>query len=576
MNKDLNWGYKTVPQKDVADRSVDYSRGKGLGGSSAINFGIFTIGAEGDYEEWARLVGDDAFSWKQMQARMKKLETFHRELPAGLDASKYAAPRAEDHGSSGPLHIGYANEWESNLLPVIDVFEQAGYPLNPDHNSGNPIGMSVLVSSSHNGVRSTARDLLLDLPDNVTINTHTTVRRLLFSGTKAIGVETTTGAHHLATKDVVLSAGALDTPRILMHSGIGPPSQLAHFSIPLLHPSPFIGQNLRDHALTRLVYKRTPASGSGRPAFYSAAAQPVRDAALAQWQSDGTGPWAKYACELAMGYFKLPGLVASEEFAALPGEVRGYLMGATVPHYEVLTHFPVHWMMPGFEEGDLEYAALLVFLYNGQARGEVRLQSGDPEVPLLYDPKFLSTEFDRRAAVEAMRDVLRFTEVEAWKRDTVGVIAAPAAGAGATDEELLGYWRETMSSSWHMTGTVKMGKEGDEEAPVDADFRLRGVEGVRVADMSVVPVLVSGHTQAVACEWSFFSPPPPPPLLVVVTRNANLCQMSRDGHARTRSSRSMGWSRGQTLIFNGGGHSILLVSCLSPAPLYFHCLLGIP
>lgn len=501
MNKDLNWGYKTVPQKDAADRPVDYSRGKGLGGSSAINFGVFTIGAEGDYEEWARLVGDDAFSWKQMQARMKKLETFHRELPAGLDASKYAAPRAEDHGSSGPLHVGYANEWESNLLPVIDVFAQAGYPLNPDHNSGNPLGMSVLVSSAHNGVRSTSRDLLLDLPPNVTIKTHTTVRRLLFSGTTATGVETSTGTTHLATREVILSAGALDTPRILLHSGIGPPAQLAQFSIPLLHASPYIGQNLRDHALTPLVYKRTPASGSGRPDFYAAAAQPKRDAALKQWRADGTGPWAKYACELAMGYFKLPELVASEEFKALPAEVRGYLGGSTVPHYEVLTHFPVHWIVPGFRDEDLEYAALLVFLYNAQARGEVRLQSGNPEVELLYDPKFLSTEFDRRVAVEALREVLRLTEVEAWKRDTVGVIAAPAAGAGATDEELLGYWRQTMSSSWHMTGTVKMGKEDDPEAPVDVDFRLRGVEGVRVADMSVVPVLVNGHTQAVACEY---------------------------------------------------------------------------
>ncbi|KAK0749981.1 putative glucose dehydrogenase [Schizothecium vesticola] len=496
MNKDLNWGYQTVPQKDAADRPLDYSRGKGLGGSSAINFGVFTIGAEGDYEEWARVVGDEAFSWKQMQSRMKKLETFHRELPAGINASKYAAPRAEDHGSSGPLHVGYANEWESNLLPVIDVFEQAGYPLNLDHNSGNPIGMSVLVSSAHNGVRSTARDLLLQLPDNVVVKTNSTVRRLILDGTKVIGVETSTGARHLACKEVILSAGSLDNPRILMHSGIGPADQLTKHSIPIVLPAPAIGQNLRDHAFTPLVYKRTPASGSGRAQFYGTKNQPVMDAALEQWKRDGTGPWAKYACELAMGYFKLPGLVASPEFRALPAAEQAYLNRPTVPHYEIITHFPIHWFLPGFKDEDLDYAAFLVFLYNAQARGSVTLQSGDPEVPLRYDPAFLSTEFDRRMAVEALRDVLRFTQVPAWAKDTVGVIAAPPADA--TDEELLGYWAQTISSSWHMTGTVKMGAEGDGEAAVDVDFRLRGVEGVRVADMSVVPVLASGHTQAVA------------------------------------------------------------------------------
>ncbi|KAK1829341.1 hypothetical protein QBC39DRAFT_392602 [Podospora conica] len=495
LNKDMNWGYQTVPQKHAGNRTLDYSRGKGLGGSSAINFGVFTIGASGDYDEWARLVDDDAFSWPEMQARLKKLETFHRQVPPGINASTYASPLASNHGSSGPLHVSYAAEWESDLPPLLSAFHSAGYPLNPDHNSGNPLGMSVLISSAHAGLRSTARDLLLSLPPNVAIQTNTTVRRLVFSPTDptlAIGVETTTGARLLAAKEVLLAAGALNSPHILMHSGIGPPDQLAKFNIPLVHPSPEIGSNLRDHAFAPLVYRRPPGSPrSDRAQFYHPANQPLRDAALAQWQTDGTGPWATYACELGMGYFKLPSLATTPEFLALPPDVQAHLNRPTVPHYEVLTHFPVHWFAPElFPEGDdYEYAALLVFLYNAQAKGEARLQSADAAVPLGFDPGFLGEGFDRRVAVEAMREVMGFAEGEGWE-----VRAAPE---GKGWEEVEGYWRGAVSSSWHMTGTVGMGADGGEK-PVDGDFRVRGVRGVRVADMSVVPVLASGHTQAVA------------------------------------------------------------------------------
>lgn len=188
MNKDMNWGFKTVPQEHCDNRELDYSRGKGLGGSSAINFGVYTVGARDDYEEWARIVGDDSFRWSQMQQRYKQLETFHGEIPSGIDA-KYAAPKPDDHGDSGSLHIGYAKEWEQDLPPVLDLFEKAGFPLNPDHNSGNPIGMSVLINSSHKGVRSTANDLLTPGYENLTILTGSPVQRIILEGTKAVGVE---------------------------------------------------------------------------------------------------------------------------------------------------------------------------------------------------------------------------------------------------------------------------------------------------------------------------------------------------------------------------------------------------
>ena len=184
----MNWGYKTTAQEHCDNRELDYSRGKGLGGSSAINFGVFTRGAKANYDEWARLVGDDTFAWDRIKARFNDLETFHGDLPPGVD-KKYAAPDPENHGTEGPLHVGFAPEWERDLPPMLDVFEQAGFPLNPDHNSGNPIGMAPVINSSTGGRRSTANDLLTPLPENVTIVTESPVERLVLEGNRAVGVE---------------------------------------------------------------------------------------------------------------------------------------------------------------------------------------------------------------------------------------------------------------------------------------------------------------------------------------------------------------------------------------------------
>jgi choline dehydrogenase-like flavoprotein len=184
----MSWGYKTTPQPSCGNRELDYARGKGVGGSSAINFGVFTIGPRDDYEEWARLVGDDAFQWSKIQARFKALESFHSEPPAGVD-KKYASPNMSEHGTSGPLKVGFSSECEKDIPSLLDAFEQAGFPLNPDHNSGNPLGMSLLISTASNGLRSTAKDLLLNSPENLTIITASPVQRVILDGKKATGVE---------------------------------------------------------------------------------------------------------------------------------------------------------------------------------------------------------------------------------------------------------------------------------------------------------------------------------------------------------------------------------------------------
>ncbi|KAF5020737.1 hypothetical protein F66182_7239 [Fusarium sp. NRRL 66182] len=490
MNRDMNYNYKTTPQEHADNRELDYSRGKGLGGSSAINFGVYSVGARDDYEEWARIVGDDTYRWDRIQARFKSLETFHGALPEGIDC-KYAAPKPENHGCSGKLHVGYAKEWEKDLPPVLDLFENAGFPLNPDHNSGNPLGMSVLINSSCNGRRSTSNDLLTPRPENLTILTNSPVQKVVLEGNKAVGVEAN-GKTYLASKEVVLSAGSLNTPHILMHSGIGPKDQLEQFGLPVVKDVPRVGQGLRDHMFTPLVYTRKEGDTARAP-FYGD--QKIMDEALEQWRRDGTGPWTKFACELGIGWFKLDKLTQTEEFKALPADQQAYLTKETVPHYEILTHFPIHWFIPQFPSSSLNYSCILVFYYNAQSRGEVTLQSADPNVPLKFDPKFLAEPFDRRVAIESLRDAFRLVKSDGYARDNVAMLAGPQ---GDSDEELLAHWRSTISSSWHMTGTTKMGKKGDADAVVDSNFKLIGFEGLRIADMGVVPILASCHIQSVA------------------------------------------------------------------------------
>ncbi|XXH00053.1 hypothetical protein Hte_006395 [Hypoxylon texense] len=494
QNAAMNWGYKTAPQEHCAGRELDYSRGRGLGGSSAINFSVFSVGARRDYDEWARLAGGDgAFAWDRMKARFRRLESFDPRPPEGVPA-KYAAGKPEDHGDRGPLKTGFVGvEAEKDVLPMLELFERAGFPLNPDHNSGDPIGMGLGINSSRKGLRSTATDLLALASENLTIITDSPVQRVVLEGKKAVGVESN-GKKYFASKEVILSAGALDDPKILMHSGIGPKAQLEKFGIPVVQDVPAIGQGLRDHAFVPLAYARS-SGDADRAAFY--ADEAAMAAALEQWKaSEGTGPWARFGCQMPIGWFKLPRLAASREFRDLPAPERDFLSDPTVPHYELLTHFPLHWVTPGgFPAAALNYTCFLVFLYNAQARGEATLRSADPRAPLRFDPKFLSTAFDRRAAVEALRDANRVARHEAFVSENVATIAGPA---GESDDEMLEYWRRNIGSSWHMTGTVKMGKAGDEDAAVDNNFRLVGFEGLRVADMSVVPLIASCHVQAVA------------------------------------------------------------------------------
>ncbi|KAJ5151602.1 hypothetical protein N7492_009897 [Penicillium capsulatum] len=489
MGEQMNWGYKTTPQEYCSGQQIDYSRGKGLGGGSAINFGVYSIGARDDYDQWATEVADDMFSWKQMQARFINLETFTGDILAA-ENRKFAQPNAADHGHVGGLATGYAQEWDSDLPLVLDALEQAGLQRNLDHNSGNPLGLGLTINSASKGRRTTGADLLAGVPDNLVIITDSPAQRVILEEKRAVGVESN-GKKYMATKEVILSAGSLDTPRILMHSGIGPAKELQKFNIPVTHDLPAIGQGLRDHFFVPLILTRNPATND-RTAFYGNNA--AMAAAQTQWEKDNTGPWTKYACQIGSGWFKSNRITSSPEFQALPNSVRDFMNRETVPQWELIAGFPVHFLFPDLFK-DYSYICLAVFLMNEQSVGEVRLQSSNPDVPLLFNPRAMEHPFDRRACIEMYRHLLEVTQHPSFAKDTTATVLGPKSDS---DEDILQFWKDNLSSAWHMTGTVKMGKPGSVDAAVDSHFRVFGIENLRVADMSVVPVLTNNHTQTTA------------------------------------------------------------------------------
>jgi choline dehydrogenase-like flavoprotein len=480
---ELGWNYKTVAQPQLGGRVMDYDRGKGLGGSSAVNFSAWNIGPKGDFEELAKRTGDEAWGWENSKRLFKSLEDYHGtapNVPVGME--QYLKPDTNNHGKGGPLKIGFPAKWEADTVEMVDIYEKAGYKLNLDRGGEEYLGMGISPNTAFKGYRSTAADLLDNAPSNLHIVTHAEVSKLRLEGNRAVGVVLIDGRSFNATQEIILTSGSLDSPKILIHSGIGPRDSLLKFNIPIAHLNDNIGQGLRDHCHTFITWERKEGS-SQRPAFFNNPKS--REVAQAQWDKDHTGPLAEIFCGFAMGFFKNEDALKSEEFRQLPQAEQDLALHPSIPTHEIMLG-PASFEYIFDPINSPALASIAVFLSNTQSIGEVTLQSADPKVPLLFDPKFLSHQFDRRVAVESIRDILRVAATPAFQKDTIKMLYGPKSDS---EEDILDFWKETVGSTWHMTGTLKMGKSEADGACVDSDFRVHGVKGLRVADMSVIPLM---------------------------------------------------------------------------------------
>jgi choline dehydrogenase-like flavoprotein len=310
----MNWHYKTTPQTHLEGQEIDYSRGKGLGGSTAINFCAWTVGPRDDYDEWARIVGDERFAWKNVKSVLKRISNLDPSIPDHR-LKHVVSPKMEEHSTKGNLHLAYGEKWLPDVGDVFVAAEQVGHRVNQDVNNGDPIGLgmgSVCIAKDFRATSSSA--YLSHPPPNLNIMVNAPIARVLFAEKRSTGVETIDGRRLVARKEVILSGGALNTPQILKLSGIGPTEELKKHGIPLVCDLPMVGENLQDHC------------------FSTVGIVLEKDTSLP--------PGPETQSPTPMGWFKLPSVTTSPEFAQLPTRVQQHMQKPTVPAMELATVRP--------------------------------------------------------------------------------------------------------------------------------------------------------------------------------------------------------------------------------------------
>jgi choline dehydrogenase-like flavoprotein len=482
----FNWNYHTTPQKDLKNREIAYHRGRGLGGSSSINFAFWTVGSNEDFNEWAKQVGDESFNWKNAQRRFKNIEGYGSvQNPKHL---KYIDPKSEDHGHEGPVKVECPPEWERTFDTVLDASYDYGMAANLDLNSGNEIGLGVCLPTAHESYRSTAATAYLtNKTSNLTIVTDSPVTKILFDGKTAVGV-VAGGKQYYAEKEVILTAGALDTPKVLLLSGIGPKEELSRHDIPTVVNLP-VGQGLQDHAHVNISMQLKDGSNDRAAWSSSEAMQASRE----QFSKDGTGSFKIFNSLVALGFFNgSKELFASDEFAKLPAETQRYIKHPSIPSWEIGTNCPP---LTPMADPTHSYLTVVAFAMVPQSRGTVTLKSADPNDPPVSDPRLMSHAFDRVNMIGTVRQAYNYITSPSMSKDTIKPFMAPKS---ASEEDIWAFIQENCNSTWHMSSTARMGKIDDEEAVVTSDFKVKGLKGLRVADMSITPFLPNCHTMAIA------------------------------------------------------------------------------
>jgi choline dehydrogenase len=465
-HKTLTWGFTAEPDPGVNNRAVLYPRGKVLGGSSSINGMIYVRGQPEDFDHWGQL-GNRGWSWDDVLPYFKRAENWE----GGED---------DFHGTGGPLLTSRTSDQPALCQKLIEAGTEIGLEYHEDVNhlpagAGPNIGW---VQQTRRGRRrqSAARTYLrpaLRRP-NVQVITDALVRRVVLDGNRAVGVEferSGPGSNKIERADalveVILAGGAIGSPHILQLSGVGDPDHLGRIGVPLAHALPGVGKNLQDHFLARVTAEVT-----GIPTANEKSRGMPFVGELMRYVFAGTG-LLTYAASLVAASVKVL------EESATP-DVQILLANAS------FAPGPIRRLddKPGMTGGMWQMRPL--------STGYVEAKSADPHQAPAINPRYLSHDTDRRAAVGGLRAVRRLFAAPALAPYLVGEIL-PGKDL-QSDDELLHYLRQTGSTVFHATCTCKMGR--DPMAVVDDELRVHGIEGLRVVDASVMPAVTSTNTNA--------------------------------------------------------------------------------
>ncbi len=478
-NPRADWMYKTQAAKGLNGRSLLYPRGKTLGGCSSINGMIYMRGQARDYDKWAKLTGEEAWNWDNSLSDFKSHED-HYKLDDGAD------PKTGDNSRFSDMH-GTGGEWrvEKQRLnwAVLDSFsdaaEQTGVQKTDDFNGGDNAGVGYFDVNQRSGWRwNTSKAFLRPAKrrKNLTIWTEAQVEKLTFK--KADGATRCVGAivHRAgspvsltARKEVVLSAGAVNSPQILQLSGVGPAALLKEHGIDVVLDQPFVGENLQDHLQIRAVFKV-----KGTKTMNTLANSMVGKAKIGlEYLFKRSGP-------MSMSPSQLGAFTRSDP---------------SRPHANLEYHVqPLSLEAFGDDLHDFPAMTVSVCNLNPTSRGTVRIASGNFRDAPEISPNYLDTEDDRKVAADSLRQVR-----EIMAQPAMQPYAPEEYKPGVqyqSDEELARLAGDIASTIFHPVGTVKMGSVDDETAVLDPHLRVKGIDGLRVVDASVMPEIVSGNTNS--------------------------------------------------------------------------------
>ena len=454
----LNWRFETEPDANLNGRRIPIPRGKTLGGSSAINGMVYVRGQPLDFDMWAQL-GNQGWSFADVLPYFKRSERFER---GGNDW----------RGGTGPLNVADMVERHEMVDAFIDAGVECGYERNPDYNGETQDGFGYYQVTQRNGQRESAAAAYLhpvrNRP-NLHVQTGAYVTRLDVSARRVTGVTYQHGpiAHSAtAAASVILSAGAVKSPQILEISGIGAPHVLAEHGIDVVHPLPGVGENYRDHYTARVNWRVT---------------QPI----TLNEQTRGL----TLVRELFRYAFKRRGILT---FSAAVGH--GFVRSRPELESPDCQFFFAHASFGDSSTRALDSEpgmTIGVYQCRPESRGSIHIGSADPHAAPIIRANYLSERIDCDTLVAGLRIARTLGEA-----DAMAPYRAQELNPGVhrdSDEALLNYARQTGATTYHVMGTCKMGPDGDAMAVVDERLRLRGLDGLRVVDASIMPTMPSGN-----------------------------------------------------------------------------------
>ena len=476
----VSWQFAIKPGPGTNNRQLTLAQGRTLGGSSAINGMVFNRGHSGDYNAWAQL-GNRGWGYADILPYFKRIES--RIAPGDKNNRAPAhAPRNDTvRGSTGPVTVTNPN-WDHPLLHAfVKAADDDGIKYNPDYNGENFDGSGIYQNNIHRGRRvSTAHAYLHPALNKfrISVRTNARVREILFEGKRATGIAytnfaelspTATPTRITARKSVIICAGAINSPKLLQLSGIGPADLLASHGIATRHNLPGVGENLRDHYGARMVAR-------------------VKNTDSINMRAKGP----RLAWEIAKWALQKPSILGL-------GPAIAHAFGRSNPALDT-PDFTIVFTPACFKQGyfgvldDFPGLTCATYPQRPESKGTVRIASSDPAAPPIIDPNYLSDEADRRIIVAAMKTVQRLLRAPAMSQYVDGFLSPP--NDPQTDADWLDFARSNAMTSYHVTGTCKMGPQTDPTAVVDDQLRVHGLENLHIVDASIMPRITSSNTCA--------------------------------------------------------------------------------